>query len=383
LFASAGISLRTTRVGDNVTREICVAADAPYFASEDINFRYGLGVQYGTGSLFLTVAPQGFNVSVTATPPNVAVGETSQLVAIVNGGFPPYFYAWAPTTGLNDTDIAAPRATPDVTTEYHVRVTDSIGRELIGSATVSVGMEVTATANPPVIRPGDVSVLLATGVGGRPPYTFEWSPANTLDNSHVQNPSATPTVTTTYQVTALDSAGTTRHASVAVTVSLDLTVTATPAEINPGEVSQLNAILRGGKPPYSFDWTPANTLDRPHDPNPIARPTTTTQYIVLARDSTGAQAGGSVLVTVGNGSPPPTASFVFNVLCCPTINLDASASTGNIVQYTWDLGWTSANPDRLTTSPTTAFTIREFDRGTITLTVTDASGRTATTTRTF
>ena len=136
LFASAGISLRTTRVGDNVTREICVAADAPYFASEDINFRYGLGVQYGTGSLFLTVAPQGFNVSVTATPPNVAVGETSQLVAIVNGGFPPYFYAWAPTTGLNDTDIAAPRATPDVTTEYRVRVTDSIGRELIGSAKI-------------------------------------------------------------------------------------------------------------------------------------------------------------------------------------------------------------------------------------------------------
>jgi hypothetical protein len=162
-----------------------------------------------------------------------------------------------------------------------------------------------------------------------------------------------------------------------------LTVTATPAEINPGEVSQLNAILRGGKPPYSFDWTPANTLDRPHDPNPIASPSTSTQYNLLARDSAGAQAGGSVLVTVGNGSPPPTASFVFNVLCCPTINLDASASTGNIVQYTWDLGWTSANPDRLTTSPTTAFTIREFDRGTITLTVTDASGRTATTTRTF
>ncbi|HZM89535.1 MAG TPA: hypothetical protein VFF31_23645 [Blastocatellia bacterium] len=104
---------------------------------------------------------------------------------------------------------------------------------------------------------------------------------------------------------------------------------------------------------------------------------------MLARDSAGAQQGGAVLVNVGSGSPPPTASFVFNVLCCPTLNLDASASTGKIVSYTWDLEWTSANPDRMTNSPTTSFIIREFDRGTITLTVTDASGRTATTTRTF
>jgi hypothetical protein len=385
LLDTAGISIRTTRAGDNVTRELCVSAQARPFASEDINFRYGLRTQYGTGSLFLTVGRR-LNVSVTAIPASVAVGQTSQLAAAVSGGAPPYFYAWSPTTWLNDTDIAAPRATPGVTTEYRVRVTDSIGQEVISDPiVVFVGMGLTATAIPPVISVDDVSVLLATAVGGTPPYTFEWSPDVTLDNLHVQNPSAKPEVTTTYHVTVTDSAdpATTRHTSVTVTVGLDLTVTASPAEINPGEVSQLNAILRSGTPPYTFDWTPANTLDRPHEPNPIARPTTATQYIVLARDSTGVRQGGSVLITVGSSSPPPTASFVFNVLCCPTINLDASASTGNIVQYTWDLGWTSANPDRLTTSPTTAFTIREFDRGTITLTVTDASGRTATTTRTF
>ena len=384
LLDAAGISIRTTRAGDNVTRELCVAADSPLF-SEDIDFKYGRGVQYGTGGLILTVTRR-LNVSVSASPPNVAVGQTSQLAAAVRGGAPPYFYAWSPTPGLNDTDIAAPRATPGVTTEYRVRVTDSLGQEVIGGpVTVFVGMGVTATAIPPVIGVGDVSVLLATGVGGTPPYTFEWSPDNTLDNLHIQNPSATPTETTTYNVTVRDSSvpNNIRHASVTVTVRLDLTVTASPAEINPGGVSQLNAILRGGTRPYTFDWTPADTLDRPHDPNPNASPTTTTLYTVLARDSAGAQQGGAVLVNVGSGSPPPTASFVFNVLCCPTLNLDASASTGNIVSYTWDLEWTSANPDRITTSPTTSFTIREFDRGTITLTVTDASGRTATTTRTF
>jgi hypothetical protein len=71
------------------------------------------------------------------------------------------------------------------------------------------------------------------------------------------------------------------------------------------------------------------------------------------------------------------------VLCCPTLNVNASASTGNIVSYTWDLSWTTANPDLVTTSPTAAFTIQEFNRGIITLTARDNIGRTATTTQNF
>ena len=143
LFAAAGILLRTTRVGDNVTRELSVAADSPHFASEAIPFRYGLRAQYGTARLVLTVT-RPLNVNVGAIPPNVAVGQTSQLFAFVSGGVPPYFYAWGPRTGLNDTDIAAPLATPSVTTEYRVRVNDSLGQEVIGSTTVFVGMGLTA-----------------------------------------------------------------------------------------------------------------------------------------------------------------------------------------------------------------------------------------------
>ena len=67
----------------------------------------------------------------------------------------------------------------------------------------------------------------------------------------------------------------------------------------------------------------------------------------------------------------------------PTLNVDASASTGNIISYTWDLSWTTASPDRVTQLPTTSFTVQEFNRGTITLTVTDANGNTATVTHTY
>jgi hypothetical protein len=63
--------------------------------------------------------------------------------------------------------------------------------------------------------------------------------------------------------------------------------------------------------------------------------------------------------------------------------LDGSASTGDIVSYTWDLSWTSKSPDGVTTGLIAQFPIREIDFGTITLTVTDSLGRTATTTRNF
>jgi Tol biopolymer transport system component len=49
--------------------------------------------------------------------------------------------------------------------------------------------------------------------------------------------------------------------------------------------------------------------------------------------------------------PPPTASFTVSV-GLNTLWVDASASTGNIAHYAWDLFWTPASPDFTTTSPT-------------------------------
>jgi|GEM_PF-2114303 len=380
LFADSQITIRTTRTNGEVTREICVGANSPSFANEDIEYIYGRGPQYGTASLFLTVGTP-LRAEVSATPSNIAPGGSSQLAAAVRGGFPPYFYSWRRDPGLNDYDIAAPRATPQVTTVYSVTVRDSSGQEITRPVTVSVGMALTVTADPPQINPGDASLLQAIVVGGVPPYTYSWTPANTLDDPRRQDPIATPTTTTTYQVTVRDSLGATQNGSTTVSVRLGLTVTANPLSIAPGETSQLNVIVVGGVPPYTYSWTPANTLDRPQEANPVATPAATTTYQVIVRDSAGAMSGGSVTVTVGNG-PPPTASFVFTI-AGPILNLDASASTGNSLSYIWDLSWTTANPDRITLSPTTSFTFREFDRGIITLTVTDAFGRTATATRNF
>jgi hypothetical protein len=384
------ISLRTTRVGDEVVRSVCATADAPHIVDQAVPFLYIRNDgEYGRAHLNLTIASR-LTLNASASPSSIAVGDTSQLLATVSGGVPPYFYSWSPSSRLDDQDIAAPIANPTVTTTYTVGVSDSIGQQAVSEVTVHVRERLNVTANPESIPPGNASQLEAHFEGGTPPYTYSWTPIETLDRPLAADPVASPTTTTTYHVTVTDATGETLNGSATVTVAgqpspLRAQASARPSSINFGETSQLDVFGSGGVPPYTYSWNESNTTNSLSDrqiQRPIASPQVSTFYEVTVTDSFGATATDNVAVTVV-GSPPPTASFVFNVLCCPTLHLDASASTGEIVSYTWDLGWTLASPDLVTSSPTASFTIREFDRGTIRLTVADTAGRTATVTRNF
>jgi hypothetical protein len=183
-------------------------------------------------------------------------------------------------------------------------------------------------------------------------------------------------------VTATDAAGATiGQDAVRVWVSdLVASASASPSIITLGQSSQLAATAERGFPPYRFFWNPSIGLDDDRSPNPIATPAATTHYSVHVCDDILCLER-TVVVSVNPvaPSPFPTAFFTARDTCCPPrVNLDASGSTGTIVSYTWDLSWTAASPDLVTTSPTAAFLVDEGDEGTITLTVTAADGRTAT-----
>jgi hypothetical protein len=77
--------------------------------------------------------------------------------------------------------------------------------------------------------------------------------------------------------------------------------------------------------------------------------------------------------------PALTASFTMRDACCPaTLNLDARGSIGAIVQYSWDLSWTTVSPDLVSASPTASFPVGEGSVGRVTLQVATADGRVAT-----
>jgi len=72
----------------------------------------------------VTVAGGVLAVNVTCTPDEICVGESSQMMALPNGGSGSYTYLWSPETGLSDPSIQNPVATPDETITYTVEVND-------------------------------------------------------------------------------------------------------------------------------------------------------------------------------------------------------------------------------------------------------------------
>ena len=140
-----------------------------------------------------------------------------------SGGTEPYTYSWAPTTGLDNPNIANPTAAPTTTTTYTVTVTDSSEpvQEASDSVTVTVYPELLADAGENKnISPGG-SIQIGgnpTASGGTAPYTYSWIPIESLDNATITNPTASPSETTTYTVTVTDGNGCKDTDKVRVTV---------------------------------------------------------------------------------------------------------------------------------------------------------------------
>ena len=94
---------------------------------------------------------------------------------------------------------------------------------LVGSPTCTVyvdAMTATATADDTELCEGESTTLHALPTGGSGNYSYNWSPANGLNNANVQHPEATPPVgTTTYSCHITDNSwGGTQDVSVSIVV---------------------------------------------------------------------------------------------------------------------------------------------------------------------
>jgi gliding motility-associated-like protein len=112
--------------------------------------------------------------------------------------------------------------------------------------------------------------------------TYLWSPGNSLNDSTLPKPIATPLQTTTYTVT-INIPGCPPKTDV-VTITLIPTPiidAGTTVTIYEGETITLSAT--GGT---YYVWHPQNTLTYPYTANPNAEPIVTTQYTVYGSDAT-------------------------------------------------------------------------------------------------
>ena len=223
----------------------------------------------------------------------VCIGQSVQLNA--TGGVN---YSWSPSTGLNNTTINNPVATPLANTTYTVLVTDANGCENSDSVTVTVDNLpiVTVTQNSAICIGGTIQLTAGGGTN------YQWSPASSLNDPSSSTPVANPSSTTTYTVVVTNAGGCVDSASVTITVNaLPVAVVSADTTICEGTTTTLFA---GGG--VSYSWSPASSLNNSTSSNPVATPSANTTYTVVVTDVNGCTDDAQVNI---NLNTQPISSF--------------------------------------------------------------------------
>ena len=215
-----------------------------------------------TSTATVTITEPVVVAAVPNTPSTICIGQSVTLTSSATGGNGVYTYTWS----------GGATVSPTQTTTYNVVATD-------GNGCVSLPVNVTVTVNPPLdvaatgtdsICPGGSTPLQATGSGGNGTYSYVWQPGSGLSNSTVPNPSASPSVTTTYTVYVSDGCGTpVDSAMVTVTVNplpqvvigSDITSACEPGDPSSACINflDLSTIGSGSVTGWAWDFGDGNT----------------------------------------------------------------------------------------------------------------------------
>ncbi|TMI62271.1 PKD domain-containing protein [Candidatus Bathyarchaeota archaeon] len=331
-------------------------------------------------------SPQALAASFSYTPINPSTGQSVTLTATAAGGVGPYTFNWNFGDGSTGSGSAVTHTYGQGAT-FTVKVTAIDAAQNIATSTQQVtitsALTSTFTFSPSTITPGSPISFTATVSGGTSPYSYSWNfgdGATGTGNptSHTYSAAGPYTVT----LTVTDSKGNTATASQTLTGTLTTIFTFSPPSPVIGQTVTFNATASGGTPSYSFSWSFG-------DGSTGTGASVTHAYL----------SGGNFTVTLtvkDSGSPQQTAisqklvkiptslatSFVFNP-SSPEVELQitftGSASGGTAPYgFSWafgDGGSSGANPAAHSYSSTGSFTV--------TLTVRDANGATATSSQTI
>ncbi len=249
-----------------------------------------------------------------------------------------------------------------VTNTYTVTATDANGCTAVANRTITVvsnpTINITATENS--CTPNDNKILGGTTVsllatGG---VNYTWN--NSLGTG--ASKMATPSVTTTYVVTATDTNGCTGTNNITITLISPILITPTITNVScdGGSNGAIGLVISGGTTPYTYNWGGGITTK---DRTGLG----VGSYSVTVTDANGCTQAAMYNITTAAGmSVSPT---ITNVVCngtsTGTINLTVTGGTIPYV-YNWTGGITTQNRTGLIA-------------GTYNVTVTDANNCTQTT----
>lgn len=245
---------------------------------------------------------------------SICEGASIQLHA--SGG---HQYEWFPATGLSQTDIKDPIATPPSDGfVYSVVVTDSCSVDTV-QVPIHWLQEPFGIDPPPAICAGDTIQLQAFGGG-----TYAWDNAPAIIDTSSATPTVFPTSTSSFHVQITTPGG----CLVQESIQLDVD-TALPAPVVLNDTICLGGSTQlfasGGD---YYEWLPSDGILDLNVPNPVVEPTMSTAYIVNVANACGVvqdTAWVEVVDVIAEAWP--------DTIVCPGDSVQIFASGGS--NYTW------------------------------------------------
>lgn len=293
-----------------------------------------------TDEVIVTVLSTPTSVSVTASPQNVCLGNSTQLYANATGGTGVYTYNWASTPAGFSSSESDPEVTPAVTTTYSVTVSDGLTNATASVVVTVLPLPNANAGNNVSIVQGTSTTLTATGGG-----TYAWN-TGAITSSVI----VSPTVTTTYNVTVTGANGCTKVDDVTVTVTIPPTtvsVSASSTSLCAGEESQLFALPAGGTGSYTYLWSSNPSGFSSGSPEPVVSPGVTTNYSVTVSD--GITSTSAAVLIIVNSIPNANAGNNQTIVSGQVATLNATGGGA----YFWSNGNTTASFQVAPTATTT------------------------------
>ena len=203
-------------------------------------------------------------------------------------------YSWTPSATLSCTNCANPIALPNAVITYTVTGTSADG--CVKSDDIIVNVQYPFVMNH---SPGDTlckgSSLKISASGA---YTYVWSPATGLNSNTISTPTASPLVTTNYQVIGTDDKNCfSDTAYIPITVYDIPTVDAGPDKtINVGQTIDLVPVISSDV--IDVLWSPTGSIFRSSYPAVTVKPRETTTYDVVVKNTGGCTARDNVTIYV-------------------------------------------------------------------------------------
>jgi gliding motility-associated-like protein len=241
---------------------------------------------------------QPFDLEIT---PDTSLCDLAGIdLEVIPSGTDDYNFTWSPDDGtVAGLYTADPTVSPIATTTYTVDVVSDQGCENSAQVTITVNqlLDLLVDTDNNDFCAGEIANLTADVPGAPVGLTYEWSPADYLDDPSIPNPVSTPTESVTYEILVTDTAS---GCVLTDELTIDVFAAFEVSTFQDSALCEVNGLqLDASTTSINFvnwEWEPALSVSDPLIPNPTVTVNATDQFIVTATDAAGCSASDTLNV---------------------------------------------------------------------------------------